>query len=211
MATDLKLPFSAGAETSSVSFDPRRQVAPAGGDEITQVTQSGGKPALDVGGTIDAQFAAGEPAPSGDAFADGPPGNTPNDLDARTAQYVAKRKSVHGEYAKKAATQQKLKAKHAEAQLNKLASKKALANRKANQQASMAAQAKRRNMWSAIDQANAKREIGKQQKAAVVKTTDARTTSTKDTQVKTADVKTNVQSAAVVNAAVADPAKKQGV
>src|SRR3954468_11684163 len=153
MATDLKLPFSAGVETSSVSFDPRRQVAPAGDDEITQVTQSAGKPALDVGNTIQRQFAAGEPAPSGDAFSDGPPGAGQAELNARTSQYVAKRKSVHAEYAKKSANQQKLKARHAEEQLNKLASKKALANRKANQQASMGAQAKRRNMWSAIDQA----------------------------------------------------------
>src|SRR4051794_33948037 len=109
MASDFKLPFSAGAETSSVSFDPRRQVAPAGNDEVTQVTQPGGKPALDVGGTIDQQFAEGEPAPSGDGFGDGPAGAGQNELDARTAQYVAKRKSVHAEYAKKSLAQSKLK------------------------------------------------------------------------------------------------------
>ena len=66
---DFRLPMSAGAETSSVSLDPRRQVAPMEHDEVTQVTQSGGSvPAPTVRNSIETQFGAAQPAARSDDF-----------------------------------------------------------------------------------------------------------------------------------------------
>lgn len=212
---DFKLPFSAGAETSSVSFDPRRQLAPIS-DEATQVTRSGGKPALDVGGTIDAQFGDVEATtPGADAFADGAPGNTQQDLDNRTAQYVSKRKSVHAEYATKSAKQKKLNEQAAKTAVNKLKdrqvmdarlakmekSKQAQSARRHNDQVQVAAQVKRRNVGVAIDQANAKGEVLRKVKVETAKTTETKTTDTRVTDVKDTGVKD-------LNLAVTDPSKK---
>jgi hypothetical protein len=219
MATNFNLPPSGGAETSSVSFDPRRQVAPAGDDEITQVTQAGGKPALDVASTIQAQFAVGEPAPSGDAFGDGPPGATNADLDSQAAKYVGKRKAVHAEYAQKSAKQKKLADKATQDAINKTKLNKMLAAREANLEkskatqaarrhndnVSKAAQAKRRQMWGSIDQAEAKHAVLHKAKVTTAKTTDVRTTDTRTTNTKDTTVKdANV-------ALTADPAKKPTV
>ena len=235
---EFRLPFSAGAESSSVSFDPRRQVAPSGSqvsqadgdDEITQVTQSGGRPALNVGSTIDKQFgaASGGDQAQADAFADGPPGNSQQELNARANQYVAKRKANFAEYAKKSTQQVALRNKafkdlvkkklvqkqQANRQANEKASKAAVDRRILNRKASQAAQMKRRKMHEGIDQANQKRQVANQAKVNVAKATDVKTKSTNQTQVKTTDVKQTVQDTGVKTqgtqgaAALADPAKK---
>jgi len=232
---EFRLPFSAGAESSSVSFDPRRQVAPSGSqvsqadgdDEITQVTQSGGRPTLNVGATIDKQFGA---APGGDqaqadAFSDGPPGNSQQDLNAQATRYVAKRKAAFAEYGKKANQQVQLRNKafkdlvnkklvqkqQANRQANEKATKAAVEKRILNRKASVAAQMKRRKMHEGIDQANQKRQVANQAKVNVAKATDVKTKSTNETQAKTTDVKQNVQNVGVKAqdvAAVTDPAKK---
>jgi hypothetical protein len=225
---ELRLPFSAGAESSSVSFDPRRQVALSSDDETTQVTQSGGRPALDVGTTIDKQFGAatgGDQAQAADAFADGPPGSSQQDLNARANKYVAKRKAVFSEYAKKSTQQiqlrnkafkdlvkkKKVQQQMAQRQANEKASKAAVNRRIANRKASQGAQMQRRKMHEGIDQANQKRQVANQQKVNVAKANDVQTKSTSDTQVKTTDVRQNVQNVDVKvqdTAAVADPARK---
>jgi hypothetical protein len=194
MPSDFKLPFSAGAETSSVSFDPRRQIAPTD-DEVTQVTQSGGQPTLDVGSTINAQFA------------DGTPGNTQQELNDRADAYVMKRKGVFAEYATKSLKQKKLAQKATVDQINKMKDKKALdarlakqekskqaqAARRHNEQVQVAAQSKRRKMWSSINEAEGKHAVLHKAKIEVaqktdVKTTDTRTTNVKDTGVRDANV-----------------------
>ena len=228
---DIKLPFSAGAETSGVSYDPRRAIAPAvapAGGEVTQLTQAGGKPALDVGSTIDQQFGEAEAentASAPDAFADGPAGSTQGELNTRTAQGVTKRKAVFADYAKKSDQQIKLKNKAFADQIkkkkvqqqlnqraaNQKASKALVDKRLANQQASKGAQADRRKMWVGINDANQKREIATVAKTNVAKTNDVQTRGTNDTQVRTTDVRANVDTTALTAAALQDPAKKQGV
>jgi hypothetical protein len=193
MATDI----------SSVSLDPRRAVAPAGDDEVTQVTQSGGQPGLDVGSTISAQFA------------DEPAGNTQQELNDRADAYVAKRKGVFSEYAQKSAKQKKLADKHTKDLLAKMKDKKTLEAREAkaakskeaqaarryNDQVGIAAQMKRRGMWQSIDQARAKSEV-----LHAVKIETAQKIDTKVTDTKTVDVKdTGVKDATV--ALAQDPSK----
>jgi hypothetical protein len=214
MATDFKLPFSAGAETSGVSYDPRRQL-PALDGRGTQVTQSGGKPAFDVGSTIDAQFGDGEATtPSADEFA-APTGPTSGDLNNRTDAYKAKKKAVFAEMAAKSAKQKKLAQSHAKDLVKRRKLKQGIDSREAKQAKSkeqqaarrgrvgveVAAQMNRRKMWAGINQAQQKSEVARQVKVDTnqkieVKTTDTKVTNVKDTGVRDA------------NLALADPSKR---
>lgn len=160
---DFRLPMSAGAETSSVSFDPRRQVASVGDDEITQVTQSGGTAAgLSVADTIQQQFNATEPAAAADGFtasgAQAPQGGAqaPTTGNAAAQRDVPREvaKMLEGKYAakrgvwkditNKKADQVRLKNKAFTQAVAKKKTDLKLLKRQSNQDKSIAAQASRR-------------------------------------------------------------------
>ena len=145
---DFKLPMSAGAETSSVSFDPRRQVSPLAGEETTQVTQPGGQPALNVADTIQQQFGDAEPVASADGFAaDQAPAN-PRDVPREVAKmlegkYITK-KGVWKDINKKKDDLVRQKNKAFTAHVNKKKADFAQLKRRGAEAVGINAQAKRR-------------------------------------------------------------------
>jgi hypothetical protein len=191
---DFRLPFSAGAETSSVSSDPRRSVsnaaaAPIQDDEITQVTQTGGQPALNVGNAISAQFGAGGSAATADQFsADaGAPTFDPNARNASAEDVVGTEKGyinkrgVWAEITRKKGDQVRIKNRAFDEKVRKAKTNALLDKREKAKSVADGVQAKRRVQGQQVRNGELAHEttktvVGKEVKVQAVRTDNVQST-----------------------------------